>query len=205
MGNRLSGRLRQKKTTSGDVSTSSTRTGKSPPSSGSVTVRLRAAASRVGYRRGGGGGRSREQVVSCPDLGDDERSGADGQHLTADSGVLPDLTVYRSYGGGFGELTTPDDDDEVTHGGGRITVVADSVPDIKIYRRSAMMFNGDDDDNALYHSNHRYMHVRNSVVQSAAKNESLDPLSHLCDSSRVSLRFNNRREPHETGYLRRRP
>jgi len=156
MGNRLSGRARHKKPTSGDVSTSSTRTGKSPPSSGSVSVRLRAAAVRVGYRRRGG--RSSEQIVSCPNLGDDD--GGDGQRLqlggrTADgsSGDVPDLTVYRSYGTGFGEMTTPDGDD--VHGG-RLAVVADSVPDIKIYRRSAALYNyDDDDDNVLHHSSYR--------------------------------------------------
>jgi len=72
MGNRLSGRSRNKKPLSAEASTS---TGKSPPSSGSVSVRLRAVAVRVGYRRGGSG--RGEQVVSCPDLGDD--GAGDGQ------------------------------------------------------------------------------------------------------------------------------
>ena len=104
MGNHLSGRSRHKRPTSGDASTSSiTRTGKSPPSSRSVPVRLRAAAGWVGYRRGGGaGGRGNEQVVSCPNLGDDGRS--DGQRrldgLTADVGGsagvdMPDLKVGK--------------------------------------------------------------------------------------------------------------
>jgi len=152
MGNRISGRSRYKKPTSGDVSTSSARTGKSPPSSGSVSVRLRAAAVRVGYRRGGT--RSREQIVSCPNLGD-EGGGGGGQHGTVvggSSGDVPDLTVYRSYGTGFDETTTPDGDDVALHGG-RLAVVADSVPDIKIYRRSAVLYSYDDDDNALHHSN----------------------------------------------------
>jgi len=160
MGNRLSsGRSRHNKpTTSGDASTSSTRTAKSPPSSGSVTVRLRAAAVRVGYRRGGAS-RGGEQVVSCPNLGDeacgDGQARVDGR--TADVDV-PHLTVYRSYGAGFGELTSPDDDDAAVHDGGRLTVVADSVPDIKIYRRSTA-YSDDDDDNVLYHSNHRSVFV----------------------------------------------
>ena len=154
MGNRVSGRSRHKKSISADASTS---TGKSPPSSGSISVRLRAAAVRVGYRRGGG--RSSEQVVSCPNLGDDGTGDGDGQRqlggLTADGGgEVPDLTVYRSYGGGFGDTTTPDDDDVAMHGGGRLAVVADSVPDIKIYRRSTVLYN-DDDDNVLHYSNHR--------------------------------------------------
>jgi len=155
MGNRISGRSRQKKPISAaEESTSSTRTGRSPPSSGSVSVRLRAAVVRVGYRRGR---RSSEQVVSCPNLED----GVDGQRQlgggrTADGGAdMPDLTVYRSYGGGFSEMTTPDDEDMAMRDTGRLAVVADSVPDIKIYRRSAMPYNDDDDDNILRYSNHR--------------------------------------------------
>ena len=155
MGNRVSARSRHNKPTSADASTTSTRTGKSPPSSGSVSKRLRAAAVRVGYRRSGGGG---EQVVSCPNLGDE--AGDTTAHLpvggrTADvggGGEMPDVTVYRSY-----EMTaTPDDDDEAMNERGRLTAVADSVPDIKIYRRSAVLYTGDDDDDYVIHrSNHR--------------------------------------------------
>jgi len=154
MGNRISGRRsRHKKPTSGDVSSSSTRTGKSPPSSGSVSVRLRAAVEKVGgYRRGG-----REQIVSCPNL-DEGGSVRQPDGRTADGGGdVPDLRVYRSYGGGFGETTTPDGED-LPMPGGRLTVIADSVPDIKIYRRSAVLYNYDnnnDDDDAFLHSNYR--------------------------------------------------
>ena len=158
MGNRISGRSRHNKPILAEASTSSTRAGKSPPSSGSVSVRLRAAAVRVVYRRGG---RSSEQVVSCPDLGDE--GVVDGQTQLADRtpdgdvGDMPDLKVYRSYGGALGEMNTPDAD--VTTHGGRLTVMADSVPDIKIYRRSAVLYNEDDDDNLLHHSNyHRFVH-----------------------------------------------
>ena len=154
----MSAGSRQTKPVSAEASTSSTRTGKSPPSSGSVSDRLRAAVVRVGNRRGGGG-RSSEQVVSCPNLGD-EADGDDKHQLggrTADGGGvdMPDLTVYRSYGAGFGENTTPDDDDNVMRGGVRLPVIADSVPDIKIYRRSAVLYNNDDDEDShmLHYSN----------------------------------------------------
>jgi len=71
---------------------------------------------------------------------------------TVDVSEMPDLTVYRSYGsGGFAELTATPTGDR-----GRLTVVADSsVPDIKIYRRSAVLYNGDDDDDMLRHSSYR--------------------------------------------------
>lgn len=158
MGNRMIGRSRNNKPLSAEASTSSTRTGKSPPSSGSVSVRLRAAVVRVGYRRGGRTGG--EQVVSCPNLGDEGGGGGEeqrqlGGRTPLDGGDMPDLTVYRSYGGGFGEMTSPDDDEVAMPGGGRLAVVADSVPDIKIYRRSRVLYNDDDDDNGFHYSNHR--------------------------------------------------
>jgi len=79
-----------------------------------------------------------------------------GRTVDVGGGEIPDLTVYRSYAGGFtGEsATTPDNDD--VGGGGRLTVVADSVPDIKIYRRSRILYNDDEEDDvALHYSNHR--------------------------------------------------
>jgi len=83
MGNRLSGvRSRHKSGGGGggDVSSPSTRTGgKSPASSAggaSVSVRLRAVAVRVGYRRG----RSNDQIVSCPNLDDDVTAAGDHVH-----------------------------------------------------------------------------------------------------------------------------
>ena len=69
------------------------------------------------------------------------------------------VTVYRSY-----ELTTlPNDHQEARltqPPASAVAVTADSVPDIKIYRRSAVLYTGDDDDddfiihhrpNNLYH------------------------------------------------------
>ena len=70
------------------------------------------------------------------------------------------MKVYRSYGGGFGELSSPaDENDDAMYGegAGRLTVITDSVPDIKIYRRSRVMYHDDDDDDddAVHRSNHR--------------------------------------------------
>jgi len=69
--------------------------------------------------------------------------------------AAPDVRVYRSY-----ELTGADD--------GRLTagVTAESVPDIKIYRRSAVLYTGDDDDyydNDQYLIHPRYSHRQRSV------------------------------------------
>jgi len=51
---------------------------------------------------------------------------------------------------------TPDDDYEAMNERGLLTAVANSVPDIKIYRRSAMLYTGDDaDDYVIHRSNHR--------------------------------------------------
>jgi len=71
---------------------------------------------------------------------------------TTDLTDMPGLTVYRSYGsGGLTQLTATSNGDA-----GRMAVVGDSsVPDIKIYRRSAVLYDGDDDNDMLHHSSYR--------------------------------------------------
>jgi len=156
MGNRVSGRSRHhnNKPTSGDPSSV-----KSAPTSGSVSVRLRAAAVRVAYRRSQRAGEPQVNLGQDAHLPPVTGACSRSPDVLAD---MPDVTVYRSYAG---ELTTHRNDDDATmNDRGRLSAtVTDSVPDIKIYRRSAVLYTGDDDDDFVIHRSNTHRSVCLSV------------------------------------------